>query len=226
MRWRSGVLACAVVLTACAAHRPQPTGVYHRVRPGQTLFRIARTYDVDAGELRRVNRLSDPAEIRVGDRLFIPRARRVLEVSVYRPEETAALEGKLPARSTAASRLHFIWPVNGKIVSRFGIEDGLKNNGIAIAAPHGTPVRAAEEGKVLYSGAELRDYGNLIVIDHEGGFATVYAHNQANLVQRGARVRKGQTIARVGMTGIAETPIVHFEIRREGKAENPLAFLK
>ncbi|MGH7387567.1 MAG: M23 family metallopeptidase, partial [Candidatus Methylomirabilales bacterium] len=82
------------------------------------------------------------------------------------------------------------------------------------------------QGKVIYSGAELRDYGNLIVIDHDGGLATVYAHNQVNLVKRGERVGRGQVIAKVGMTGIAETPYVHFEIRQNAKAKDPLAFLK
>ena len=216
----------APLLTSCAAREPRTIGVYHQVRPGQTLFRIAKTYGVEMKELSRVNRISDPADIEVGDRLFIPGARRVLEVPSYRPEETAMIERQLPARGSAADRLQFMWPVQGKIISRFGGKNEDKNNGIAIAAPQGTPIRAAEQGKVIYSGAELRDYGNLIVIDHEGGFATVYAHNQMNLVKRGARVSKGQVIAKVGMTGIAETPYVHFEIRHEAKAKDPLAFLK
>jgi murein DD-endopeptidase MepM/ murein hydrolase activator NlpD len=79
---------------------------------------------------------------------------------------------------------------------------------------------------VVYSGADLRDYGNLIIVDHQGGFATVYAHNRINLVTMGERVKKGEVIAEVGMTGIAETPYLHFEIRRGGKARNPLPFLK
>jgi murein DD-endopeptidase MepM/ murein hydrolase activator NlpD len=181
---------------------------------------------VEVQELQRLNGISDPAEIRAGHRLFIPRARRVLEVPIYEPEETALLEQKLPPRGYAASHLQFAWPVKGKIMKHFGIEDGFKNNGIAIAAAQGTPILAAERGKVIYSGAELRDYGNLIIIDHDGGFATVYAHNQVNLVKRGEAVKKGQVIGRVGMTGIAETPYVHFEIRREGKAEDPLPLLR
>jgi len=219
--WLFGLL-----LTACVGREPRAIGVYHQVRPGQTLFRIAKTYGVGVDELSRVNRISDPADIEVGDRLFIPGARRVLEVPSYRPEETAMIERQLPARGTAAARLEFMWPVQGKIIARFGGKNEDKNNGIAIAAPQGTPIRAAEQGKVIYSGAELRDYGHLIVIDHEGGFATVYAHNQVNLVKRGERVSKGQVIAKVGMTGIAETPYVHFEIRQNAKAKDPLAFLQ
>ncbi len=219
--WLFGLL-----LTACVGREPRAIGVYHQVRPGQTLFRIAKTYGVGVDELSRVNRIADPADIEIGNRLFIPGARRALEVPVYRPEQTATLERKLPAREMGNSRLQFAWPVQGKIIARFGVEKELRNNGIAIAAPQGTPIRAAEQGKVIYGGADLRDYGNLIVIDHDGGFATVYAHNQVNLVTRGERVSKGQVIAKVGMTGIAETPYVHFEIRQNAKAKDPLAFLQ
>jgi murein DD-endopeptidase MepM/ murein hydrolase activator NlpD len=169
-------------------------------------------------KLSRVNRISDPSNIRAGDRLYIPGARRVKKVPVYRPEQTAVLERK------------------GKILTQFGIQDGFKNNGVGIAASEGTPIRTAEAGRVVYSGADLRDYGNLIIVDHQGGFATVYAHNRINLVTMGEMVKKGEVmgemvkkgevIAEVGMTGIAETPYLHFEIRRGGKARNPLPFLK
>lgn len=228
MKQRCLVTLCLFVplFASCTVREPRAIGVYHQVRPGQTLFRIAKTYGIEVEELSRVNRIADPADIEVGDRLFIPGARRVLEVPSYRTEETAMLERKLPARGTGALRPQFTWPVKGKIIAGFGGKNEVRNNGIAIAAPHGTPIRAAEQGKVLYSGADLRDYGNVIVIDHEGGFATVYAHNQVNLVKGGERVSKGQVIAKVGMTGIAETPYVHFEIRQDTKAKDPLAFLK
>ncbi len=228
MRHRYLVVLCLLLLllAACGGHRTRRRGVYHPVRPGQSLYRIAKTYRVNMKKLKRVNRISDPAKIRAGDRIFIPGARKVLYVPVYRPEETAVLERKLPASSTGVINLRFTWPVKGKIIAQFGIEDGFKNNGLAIAAKHGTPIRASEKGKIIYSGSELRDYGNLIVIDHQGGFATVYAHNRVNLVRRGEKVKKGEVIAEVGMTGVAETPYVHFEIRRGGKAKDPLAFLK
>jgi murein DD-endopeptidase MepM/ murein hydrolase activator NlpD len=144
-------------------------------------------------KLSRVNRISDPSNIRAGDRLYIPGARRVKKVPVYRPEQTAVLERKL----------------KGKILTQFGIQDGFKNNGVGIAASEGTPIRTAEAGRVVYSGADLRDYGNLIIVDHQGGFATVYAHNRINLVTMGEMVKKGEVIAEVGMTGIAETPYLH-----------------
>jgi lipoprotein NlpD len=218
-----------LILTACG-RKSSPAqygvGVYHIVRPGQSLYRIAKTYGVEAQELSRVNGIKDLNRVRAGQRLFIPGARRVLEVPVYRPEETAELERRLPTEQGAPASLDFTWPVKGEIVARFGIQDGFRNNGVAIAAPEGTPIQAAEAGRVIYSGAELRDYGNMIIIDHHGSFATVYAHNRVNLVRQGDQVTKGQAIAEVGMSGIAESPYLHFEIRKRGKAQDPLAFLK
>jgi len=222
-----GALCLSVLLLAsCGVHRQSAPGIYHRVRPGETLYRIAKTYGVSVKKLSRVNRISDPSNIRAGDRLYIPGARRVKKVPVYRSEQTAVLERKLPREEAWAVKLHFAWPVKGKILTQFGIQDGFKNNGVGIAASEGTPIRTAEAGRVVYSGADLRDYGNLIIIDHQGGFATVYAHNRINLVTMGEMVKKGEVIAEVGMTGIAETPYLHFEIRRGGKARNPLPFLK
>jgi len=225
------LLALGLLLILAACGRRVPTapygvGIYHIVRPGQSLYRIAKTYGVETQELSRVNGIKDPNRVRAGQRLFIPGARRVLEVPVYRPEETADLERRLPTEQGEPVSLNFTWPVKGEIITRFGIQDGFRNNGVAIAAPEGTPIRAAEAGRVIYSGAELRDYGNLIIIDHRGGFATVYAHNRVNLVRQGEQVAKGQAIAEVGMSGIAESPYLHFEIRKRGRAQDPLAFLK
>ncbi len=226
-RWRVGTLCLFVLLlAACSGRRYSASGVYHTVRPGQTLYRIAKTYRVSVKTLSRANRISDPAKVRAGDRIFIPGARWVKKVHVYRAEQTAVLERKLPREEAQAVNLQFAWPVEGKVLTHFGIQDGFKNNGVAIGAPEGTPIRTAEGGRVVYSGADLRDYGNLIIIDHKGGFATVYAHNRVNLVTLGETVKKGEVIAEVGMTGIAETPYLHFEIRRGGRAKDPLPFLK
>ena len=120
----------------------------------------------------------------------------------------------------------FLWPVNGKIVSRFGATDGgLHNDGLNIAAPQGTPVRAAENGVVAYAGNELRGFGNLLLIRHADGWMSAYAHNDALLVQRGDRVARGQTIARVGRTGNVATPQLHFELRRGAGPVDPLPHL-
>jgi murein DD-endopeptidase MepM/ murein hydrolase activator NlpD len=101
---------------------------------------------------------------------------------------------------------------------------GVMHDGIDIAAPAGTPVRAADDGVVLYSG-RLRGYGNVVILQHSGGYVTVYGHNERNLVREGDRVARGQDIAELGATGRASGPNLHFEIRYENQAQNPLAYL-
>ena len=122
------------------------------------------------------------------------------------------------------SKSSLLWPVEGKITSKFGPRGGSSHDGLDIAAPLGTPILAAASGKVIYSGA-LRGYGNLVILRHRDGFVTVYAHTQKNLVQEGEFVRGGQTIARVGQTGRASGPHLHFEVRKDNLARNPLRYL-
>ena len=129
-----------------------------------------------------------------------------------------------PVDSGAVGRL--LWPVRGVVVSDFGPKaGGLQNDGINIAAPRGTPFRAADSGVVIYAGNELRGFGNLLLLRHEGGTVTAYAHADELLVQRGETVRRGQTIGRVGATGNVSTPQLHFEVRRGTRAANPVEFL-
>jgi murein DD-endopeptidase MepM/ murein hydrolase activator NlpD len=117
----------------------------------------------------------------------------------------------------------FIWPVEGKIISRFGpANDNLRNDGINIAAPVGAPVKASADGVVAYAGNELRGFGNMILLRHADGWVTAYAHNSSLLVQKGDTVNQGQTIARVGSSGNVDTPQLHFELRRGTKAVDPL----
>lgn len=128
-----------------------------------------------------------------------------------------------PARSGST----FLMPVNGRILSDFGPRGGgLHNDGINIAAPRGTPVLAAENGVVVYAGSELKGFGNLLLINHAGGYMTAYAHNEALLVRRGDEVRRGQAIARVGRTGSVSSPQLHFEVRRNSRAIDPKPYLQ
>jgi murein DD-endopeptidase MepM/ murein hydrolase activator NlpD len=116
----------------------------------------------------------------------------------------------------------FIWPVKGRILSGYGPgPGGTYNDGINIAAPAGTPIRAAEDGVVAYAGNELRGFGNLVLLKHPNGWMSAYAHCDAILVKKGARVRRGQTIARVGATGAVAEPQLHFELRRGTHALDP-----
>jgi len=126
----------------------------------------------------------------------------------------------------SANGTSFRWPVRGRIISAFGSKpNGEKNDGINLAVPEGTGVKAAEAGTVIYSGNELAGYGNLVLIRHADGWVTAYAHNGDLIVKRGDQVKRGQVIAHAGMTGSVTAPQVHFELRRGAKPVNPLDYL-
>jgi murein DD-endopeptidase MepM/ murein hydrolase activator NlpD len=130
---------------------------------------------------------------------------------------------------------HLNWPVDGIITSRFGIRGGRlvdgvvhggrMHDGIDIAAPEGTKVIASEAGTVIYADNKQRGYGNMIMLKHDNGVVTIYAHNRENLVKEGDHVPKGQVIATVGQTGRADGPNLHFEVRVGVKPQNPLLYL-
>lgn len=120
----------------------------------------------------------------------------------------------------------FMWPVTGRIISDFGPKDeGQHNDGVNIAVPEGTPVRAADAGVVIYSGNEVPGYGNLVLIRHENGYVTAYAHNSRLNVAQGHVVERGEIVALSGRTGRVTEPQVHFEVRRNAQAVNPAQFL-
>ena len=124
------------------------------------------------------------------------------------------------------SRNTFLWPIEGRVISDFGTKPGgMHNDGINIAVPVGSDVRAAKGGVVAYAGNELRGYGNLVLIRHEDGWMTAYAHNDSLLVAKGDAVRRGQIISRSGESGRVSRPQAHFEIRRNGEPQDPLRLL-
>ena len=138
------------------------------------------------------------------------------------PSKAYTAKTRVPQRRP--SKRGFAWPVKGKITARFDARHNTLNDGIDIAAPFGTPVRATMAGQVIYSD-HLRGYGNLIIVRHRGGFASVYAHNRKNYVRQGQKVNRRQVIAEVGATGRVTKPLLHFEIRRNNVARNPLSYL-
>lgn len=234
--------------SACA----RSYGIYHRVAPGETLYGIGKAYGVSPEELKIVNGLRDE-HLRAGAELYIPGAYAPRAVSVSRTSEKPALapasKGVIVATDATPNgterarvqeaRLHpedietgvvqrgtrFVWPVKGVVFSKFGRRNGHPHDGIDISAPEGTPIYAAADGRVIYSGDGVRGYGNLIIIKHEGFYATVYAHNSENLVEKGDFVEKGQMIGRVGQTGRASGPHLHFEVRYNSKPVDPVAHL-
>ncbi len=135
----------------------------------------------------------------------------------------AAIDAADPPSTNGTS---FRWPVRGRIISAFGSKpNGEKNDGINLAVPEGTSVKAAEAGTVIYAGNELAGYGNLVLVRHADGWVSAYAHNSDILVKRGDKVSRGQTLAHAGMSGSVNAPQVHFELRRGAKPVNPLDYL-
>lgn len=141
-------------------------------------------------------------------------------------QTASAQPGATSTQPAAHGTGKFLWPVNGKIISPFGVKDGGQHNdGINIAAPLGTPVHAADTGVVVYAGNELRGFGNLLLIRHDNGWVSAYAHCDALLVKRGDTVKRGQVIARVGQSGNVNSPQLHFELRKGAEAVDPLGQL-
>ncbi len=218
-------------------------GVYHTVKRGENLFRISKAYGVDLQEIAEINDIDDTSKIKEGQRIFIPGAKeiRVVEIPVQpelQPDNEKKEEERIKKDTTIGEKKNeeksqeirtfkgkFIWPVKGKVVSYFGVRNGKNHKGIDIAAPEGTKIVAAESGTIIYSDNKLRNYGNVIIIKHTGDFITVYAHNKINYVKENDDVKKGQEIGEVGSTGNAEAPHLHFEIRDNTKARNPLFYL-
>ena len=219
-------------LNTCARHkvpleRPSPThgmkGVYHVVERHQTLYRICKTYGVDLKEVASLNGISDPSKIQTGQRIFIPGAKKLLKVEIYIDDVVAEPGEKA---KIAYKKLDFIWPVEGKINDAFEETESRRHQGIDISSPIGTPIRASNAGMVIYSNNTIKGYGNLIILRHSEEYVTVYAHNQGNLVEEGIWVEKGQIIGKVGQTGKATGPHLHFEIRKNNKPLDPFLFLK
>ena len=139
--------------------------------------------------------------------------------------EPAAAKIEAPAE-TASVAGGFRWPVRGRVIAGFGAEpNGQHNDGINLAVPEGTSIKAAEEGTVAYAGNELKGYGNLLLVRHTNGFVTAYAHASELLVKRGDQVKRGQIIARAGQTGSVASPQLHFEIRKGATPVDPMRYL-
>jgi murein DD-endopeptidase MepM/ murein hydrolase activator NlpD len=233
---------------------PQSPGIAI-VQSGDTLYAIARRTNVPVRGLIDANGLRPPYTVVAGQRLRLPAAAPEHAVAAAPGAEAArdrtagqAAQPAAPASvaSPAAAPLpaaapasapqpdpappprsgRFAWPVRGTIMSAFGAKPGgLQNDGINIAAPRGTPVRAAEHGVVVYAGNELKGFGNLLLLRHADGWMSAYAHLDEAAVARGAQVQRGQVIGQVGQTGGVASPQLHFELRRGGRAVDPQSVL-
>jgi murein DD-endopeptidase MepM/ murein hydrolase activator NlpD len=238
----------ASVAAAPAAGNP---GV-HVVAPGETLSKISRLYGKPVSVLAKANNIPVSARLNVGDRLVIPGVRTSATKPNAAP--TVADAGAAPApqneaappsasvftqvaETPAATETSntaegkgtlpkFRWPANGRVIMAYGpATNGQQNDGINIAVPENTPVKASEDGVVAYAGNELKGYGNLVLVRHPNGYVTAYAHTKELLVKRGDQVKRGQIIARSGQSGNVNAPQLHFEIRKGASPVDPTKFL-
>jgi lipoprotein NlpD len=306
------IIAVFIMFTACAGSltgSKQAIGVYHRVKKGETLYRIAQVYHVSLQQLAEVNNIDNVEIMETGRVLFIPDAQAVADdvlvaVKVQEADKNIAkipgrlqkkpagkedevaltpgsevpgvnppLKGKPPAerdksqlpaagKSEMAAKpdktifplklpsavqkeinkgenlppdaeqakiqrekILFLWPVAGKVVSRYGIQpNGMFFNGIKIAAPEGAPVIAAADGAVIFS-APLKDYGETIILKHDDDYASVYTHLGQRLVKRDDYMKKGDKIATLARSEKKGEALLNFEIRYKNNTRNPIFFL-
>ena len=227
------------------------SAVVHVVRAGQTLHSIAHIYHKPATIIAKANNLAVDVKLKAGDRITIPDIKEASQATQGRVEasappttsnvameessQTARVVEHTPALSSqdavkaaepAGSLPGFRWPVRGRVIAAFGPKpNGVQNDGINLAVPEGTPIKAAEDGVVAYAGSELKGYGNLVLVRHPNGFVTAYAHASDILVKRGETVKRGQVIAHAGQTGNVTSPQLHFEIRKGATPVDPSQYL-
>jgi lipoprotein NlpD len=212
---------------------------YYTVKAGDTLIRIGLDQGQNWRDIARWNSLERPYTIEIGQVLRVaPPPGAVASSTVVgkplppagaaptpsatpssAPSSTSSSNSKEP--STEADDIAFAWPVNGQVIAGF---DEVKNKGVDLAGNAGDAVLAAADGRVVYAGAGLRGYGNLVILKHNNTYLTAYAHNQSLSVKEDQNVRKGQKIAEMGNTD-ADRVKLHFEVRRQGKPVDPLKFL-
>jgi lipoprotein NlpD len=231
------VLALASA-TACA-HEPvaplEVLGRWHEVEQGDTVAAVADQYGADPEALAELNDLPLEGPIRGRERVFVPKSGgkapgigadppKPLKVASAPPPSVGASKPG-DGRCDGAKGPCLAWPVDGEVGAGFDPKSEKPHDGIDIPAARGTPVEAAAAGTVLYSGAEIKGYGNLLIIRHKGGIITVYAHNDENLVSEGDEVESGRQVAAVGDSGTAETTHLHFEVRVDERPRDPLLYL-
>jgi len=199
----------------------------HIVKKGHTLYDIANCYEVSISDIMKINQLKNNDKIYLGDKLFIPLYDNTNQTNCNNITKVAITkEVNKTTEKKKNNNYSYMWPVKGKIISKFGLlAKGLRNDGINISADIGNPVLAIESGKIVYAGNEIQAFGNLILIKHYNDKTSAYAHLDKINVKKGESVNKGQIIALVGNSGKVSIPQLHFEIRDKDGPLDPLKYL-
>jgi len=228
-------------------HSHHGKSVIRYVRANDTLFNIGKKFGIDYRIIAKRNHIPYPYKIYIGQRLYIDRKApkrfdpvaskfKTSKKAPQRAKKTKQTKAKhtkvrkkiaKPSHRSPAKGYsgHMLWPVHGVVTSKFGRRGSRMHDGIDIGAKEGSPVYAAASGTIVYSDSRLSGYGNLIIIRHSKNLFTAYGHNQRNLVRKGTRVKAGAVIAKVGHTGRATGPHLHFEVRQGSTPVNPIAYL-
>jgi len=201
-------LGCAPLAYLKPASREGLPGIYHRVKRGETLWKISKIYDVDLEELARVNRILDSTAIEVAQLLFIPNRQTLKPVTLSYSSED------------------FIWPIKGRVIAAFGqTYNNMINKGINIQPHSSLDVVASRSGRVVFYADGLGGFGKTIIIEHGDGLSTVYARNSDVFIKAGDSVKKGTVIAKAGSAGRDKNRYLHFEIRKGHMPQNPYYYL-
>jgi len=214
-------------LPGCGA-RPgaDDDGVWYTVVAGDTVERIAQRVGVPSADIIELNAMENPDRIQVGQRLFLYGVADLLERRPTARRPARARSAVRPAPDPGEAASPWSWPVTvGVVSSGFGERWGRPHKGIDIAAEEGTPVFASQGGEVVFAADSGGGYGQLVIVKHDATWASLYAHLSAILIDEGDTVMQGAAIAEVGSTGRSTGPHLHFEIRRDGEAIDPMPLL-
>ncbi|MBB4953329.1 murein DD-endopeptidase MepM/ murein hydrolase activator NlpD [Agrobacterium vitis] len=238
-------IATANASNAEGSGNTPPAGDTYVVKPGDSLNKIAQSNGVSVAALKQANGLNAQG-VRVGQTLNLPpKTEKPMVTQVSATPAAAKVDppkvataptksvtevastdpGATAPESTGIGK--YRWPARGAVVAAFGANvGGKRNDGIDISVPNGTPIKAAENGVVIYAGNGLKELGNTVLVRHDDGTVTVYGHASSISVQRGQKVQRGQQLAESGMSGNATQPTLHFEVRKDATPVNPMTFLE
>jgi len=220
-------LTLALLLAGCSGSKSSDEGSYsgsvYTVKRGDTLSRISRATGTSVQDLARLNNISPPYTIEIGQKIRFNSTSGGKKSSKGKTAKVTPSYAVPQSSWPPVGQRCWVWPTSGKVITPYSTAEG-GNKGIDITAPRGTPVYASGAGKVVYVGDQLRGYGNLIMIKHGEDYITAYAHNDTLLVNNGQNVKAGQKIATMGSTG-TNAVALHFQIRYRATAIDPQRYL-